>query len=48
VQAPTQFEWDDGVNAALVEMGIRAVDLAREGERFALALRAGLRKVERR
>jgi hypothetical protein len=47
-QAPTQVEWDDGVNAALVEVGIRAVDLRQEGERFALALRAGLRKVERR
>lgn len=47
-QAPTQVEWDDGVNAALVEVGIRAEDLRQEGERFALALRSGLRKVERR
>jgi hypothetical protein len=46
-QVPTQVEWDDGVNAALVEAGIRAVDLRHEGERFALALRAGLRKVAR-
>jgi hypothetical protein len=47
-QAPTQVEWDDGVNAGLLELGVRAVDLRQEGERFALALRAGLRKVERR
>ncbi len=47
-QEPRQVEWDDGVNAGLVEVGIKALDLQQEGERFALALRAALRKVERR
>lgn len=47
-QEPRQVEWDDGVNAGLVEQGIRAIDLEQEGERFALAIRAALRKVERR
>jgi hypothetical protein len=43
-----EVEWDDGVNAGLVEVGIRAVNLQQEGERFALSLRAALRKIERR
>jgi hypothetical protein len=47
-QDPLQVEWDDGVNAGLVDLGIRAIDLEQEGERFALAIRAALRKVERR
>ena len=47
-QAPHQVEWDDELNAALVNLGVRAVDLKNEGERFALGLRAALRKVERR
>jgi hypothetical protein len=47
-QDPLQVEWDDGVNAGLVDLGIRAIDLHQEGERFALAIRAALRKVERR
>lgn len=47
-QAPLQVEWDDGVNAGLVGLGIRAMDLQQEGERFALGIRAALRKVERR
>src|SRR4051794_37653575 len=47
-QEPHQFEWDDELNAALVNLGVPAVDLKNEGERFALALRAALRKVERR
>ena len=41
-------EWDDGVNAGLVDLRIKAIDLQQEGERFALAIRAALRKVERR
>jgi hypothetical protein len=45
---PCQVEWDDGVNAGLVDLGIRAINLQREGERFALEIRAALRKVERR
>jgi hypothetical protein len=47
-QEPRQVEWDDGVNAGLVELGIRATDLDQEGERFALGIRGALRKVERR
>jgi hypothetical protein len=47
-QEPLQVEWDDGVNAGLVDLGIRAIDLEQEGERFALAIRAALRKVERK
>lgn len=46
--APRSTEWNDELNSALVELGVRAIDLNNEGERFALGLRAGLRKVERR
>jgi hypothetical protein len=45
---PQQVEWDDGVNAGLVDLGIKAISLQQEAERFALAIRAALRKVERR
>ena len=47
-QEPRQVEWDDGVNAGLVDLGIKAINLQQEGERFALAIRAALRKAERR
>lgn len=47
-QEPHQVEWDDGVNAGLIDLGIRATDLQQESERFALGIRAALRKVERR
>jgi hypothetical protein len=47
-QDPLQVEWDDGVNAGLVDLGIRAINLQQEGERFAFGIRAALRKVERR
>jgi hypothetical protein len=47
-QEPRQIEWDDGVNAGLVDLGIKAINLQQEGERFALGIRAALRKVERR
>ena len=47
-QKPQQIEWDDELNAALVTLGVRAVDLDNEGQRFALGLRSALRKVERR
>ena len=47
-QKPEQVEWDDGVNAGLVDLGIKAINLEQEGERFALGIRAALRKVERR
>ena len=36
------------MNAGLVDLGIKAINLLEEGERFALAIRAALRKVERR
>ena len=47
-QPPELFEWDDELNAALVELGVKAINLQQEGNRFALGLRAALRKVERR
>ncbi len=47
-QEPRQVEWDDGVNAGLVDLGIKAINLQQEAERFALGIRAALRKVERR
>jgi hypothetical protein len=47
-QEPNQVEWDDGVNAGLVDLGVRAINLPQEGERFALGIRGALRKVERR
>jgi hypothetical protein len=47
-QAPQVFDWDDDLNAAMINLGIKAVDIQQEGERFALILRAALRKVERR
>jgi hypothetical protein len=47
-QGPDEVEWDDGVNSGLVDLGIRAINLDQEGERFALEIRAALRKVERR
>lgn len=39
--------WDDELNAALLNLGVRAINLKNEDERFALGLRAALRKVER-
>lgn len=47
-QAPINVEWDDGVNAGLVDLGIRAINLQQEGERFAFSIRAALRPVERK
>lgn len=47
-QASHQFPWDDELNAAMINLGVRAIDVKNEGERFALGLRAALRKVERR
>src|SRR5580765_4699212 len=46
-QPPQQLTWDDELNTALVNLGIRAIDLENEGQRFALGIRAALRKVER-
>ena len=39
--------WDDELNAGLIQLGVRAVDTDNEAERFALGLRAALRKAER-
>ena len=46
-QEPQVLQWDDELNAGLVALGVRATDLGQEGARFALALRAALRSVER-
>ncbi len=42
------YQWDDELNTAIINLRIRATDIDQEGERFALVLRAGLRKVERK
>jgi hypothetical protein len=42
------FDWDDDLNAAMINLGIKAIDVQQEGKRFARVLRAALRKVERR
>jgi hypothetical protein len=39
--------WNDELNAGLVELGVRAVDADNEAQRFALSLRAALRKAAR-
>jgi hypothetical protein len=44
---PEVFAWDDELNAALVQLGIRATDRTNEEQRFALGLRAAVRKATR-
>jgi hypothetical protein len=39
--------WDDDLNAGLILLGVRAATPEQESERFALGLRAALRKAER-
>jgi hypothetical protein len=39
--------WDDDLNGGLIQLGVRAVSQEQEGERFALGLRAAMRKPER-
>jgi hypothetical protein len=39
--------WDDELNEGLIKLGVRSSDPANEAKRFALGLRAALRKVER-
>lgn len=46
-QKPEQFDWDDELNAGLIALGVKARSIEEEGERFALVIRAALRKVER-
>lgn len=45
---PQIYPWDDDLNAAMIELGIKAIDIQKEGERFARVLRSKLHKVERR
>jgi hypothetical protein len=47
-QPPVNIVWDNGVNAGLVDLGIRAIDLQHEGGRFAFGIRAALRPAERK
>jgi len=39
--------WDDDLNAGLIQLHVRAVSPDQEAERFALGLRAAMRKAER-
>jgi hypothetical protein len=39
--------WDDDLNAGLIQLGVPAVSPEQEAERFALGLRAAMRKPER-
>src|SRR5947209_7565579 len=39
--------WDDDLNAGLVQFGVRSDSPEHEAERFALGLRAAMRRVER-
>jgi hypothetical protein len=41
-------DWDDDLNAGLVRLGVKAVSVEAEKDRFALGLRAALRKPEKR
>lgn len=44
---PEVFAWDDELNAELVRLGVPAIDRANEEQRFALGLRAAVRKATR-
>jgi hypothetical protein len=39
--------WNDELNTGLIELGVKAVSAENEAERFALGLRAALRRPER-
>ena len=43
-----EVDWDDELNAGLVALGVKAISLDNEGQRFSLALGAALRPAERR
>ncbi len=45
---PSEYAWDDELNAALVAKGIKAVSPESEKVRFALGLRFGFKRVELR
>jgi hypothetical protein len=40
-------QWDDDLNAGLIQLQVKAVSTEQEAERFALGLRAAMRKAER-
>lgn len=42
-----EMAWDDDLNAGLIDLGVRSVNPNEEAQRFALGLRAGLRKAAR-
>ena len=41
------FSWDDDLNSGFIKLGVRAVSVQNEAERFALGLRAAMRKPQR-
>lgn len=45
---PQEYSWDDDLNIALIDRGYRAPTIEKEKVRFALAIRARLRKVASR
>jgi hypothetical protein len=47
-QPPTEYAWDDDLNAALVAMGVKSISPDNEKTRFALGLRAGFKRAESR
>ncbi len=48
VQQPAdEVDWDEHLNHGLIQLGVPAVNSDQEAERFALALRDGLRTVEK-
>jgi hypothetical protein len=44
---PETVPWDDDLNTGLIQLGVRAITPEQEAERFALGLRAAMRKAER-
>jgi hypothetical protein len=42
-----QLPWDDDLNAGLIQLKVKAVSPEQEAERFALGLRAAMRRAER-
>jgi hypothetical protein len=44
---PEEADWDERLNSGLIRLKVRARDLEKESERFALGLRDGFRSVER-
>jgi hypothetical protein len=44
---PEPLPWDDDLNSGLIQLHVRAASADQEAERFALGLRAAMRKAER-